>query len=131
MIAPKYYLSVLGDPKPPGKDTVESGIYHPDPKYAPFPTKPGDILLLYCTSSYIEHAMRVPGIGVVLETKSTEIHYRYLQLSRPISKYDLDNNFDLEDKNKFSNIRFSSHWLFEISRQSFGGALGDRAVVWP
>ena len=131
MSVPKYYLSVLGDPKPPDKDTVESGVYHPDPNYAPFPTKPGDFLLLYCTRNYIEHAMSVPGIGVVLETKSTEIHYRYLPLSRSISKYDLDNNFDSEGKKKFSNIRFSSHWLFEITRQSLVGALGDRAVVWP
>lgn len=43
---PKYFISVLGDPKPPHKDTVESGVYHPDPKYAPFLPEPGDILLL-------------------------------------------------------------------------------------
>ncbi len=74
----KYFLSVLGDPKPPDKDNAESGVYHPDPKYSPFPTHPGDILLLYCTSSYVEHAMRVPGIGIVLETRNTEIHYRFV-----------------------------------------------------
>jgi hypothetical protein len=119
MKAPKYYLSVFGNPNPPDKDTIESGIYHPNLKFAPFPTEPGDFLLLYCTAGYSEYAMHVPGIGVVLETKDTEIHYRYLPLTRAISKDELDNKFDPTDKKKLSHIRFSSHWLFEISRQTF------------
>jgi hypothetical protein len=131
MNAPKYYLSVFGNPKPPDKDIIESGIYHPNVKFSPFPTEPGDFLLLYCTAGYSEHAMHVPAIGVVLETKNTEIHYRYLPLSKTISKYELDNKFDQTDKMKLSHIRFSSHWLFEISRQSFLNAVADRGILWP
>ena len=131
MNAPKYYLAVFGDPKPPDKDTIESGVYHPDPKFAPFSTEPGDFLLLYCTAGYAEHAMSVPGIGVVLETANSEIRYRYLPLTKIISKYELENKLDSADKEKFSNIRFSSHWLFEISRQSFLNAIADRGVLWP
>ena len=131
MNAPKYYLSVFGDPKPPDKDTIESGIYHPDSKFAPFPPEPGDFLLLYCTAGYSEHPMKVPGIGVVLETTNTEIHYRYLPLTKTISKDELDDKLDPTDKKKLSNIRFSSHWLFEISRQSFLSAVADRGVLWP
>ena len=131
MNAPKYYLSVFGDPKPPDKDTIESGIYHPNSKFAPFPPEPGDFLLLYCTAGYSEHPMEVPGIGVVLETTNTEIHYRYLPLTRAISRHELDRKLDPMDKKKLSNIRFSSHWLFGISRQSFLKAVGDRGVLWP
>jgi hypothetical protein len=131
MNAPKYYLFVFGDPKPPDKDTIESGIYHPDSKFAPFPPEPGDFLLLYCTAGYSEHPMKVPGIGVVLETTNTEIHYRYLPLTKTISRDELDRKLDPIDKKKLSNIRFSSHWLFKISRQSFLKAVGDRGVLWP
>jgi len=131
MNAPKYYLSVFGDPKPPDKDTIESGIYHPNSKFAPFPPEPGDFLLLYCTAGYSEHPMKVPGIGVVLETTNTEIHYRYLPLTKTISRDELDRKLDPIDKKKLSNIRFSSHWLFKISRQSFLKAVGDRGVLWP
>jgi len=131
MKAPQYYLAVFGNPKPPGKDTIESGIYHPDSKFTPFPTKPGDILLLYCTWGYSEHPMEVPGVGVVLKTTSNEIFYRFLPLTRPISKYELDDKLDPTDKDKLSLIRFSSHWLFEISKQSFLDAVGDRDVLWP
>lgn len=131
MNAAKYYLCVFGDPKPPDKDTIESGIYHPNLKFAPFSTEPGDLLLLYCTAGYSGHPMEVPGIGVVLETSNAEIHYRYLPLAETISKDELDRKLDPLDKKKLSNIRFSSHWLFEISRQSFLKAVGDRGVLWP
>jgi hypothetical protein len=131
MNAPKYYLSVFGDPKPPDKDTIESGIYHPNSKFAPFPTEPGDFLLLYCTAGYSENPMKVPGIGVVLETTNTDIHYRFLPLTNTISRDELDRKFDPTDKKKLSNIRFSSHWLFDISRQSFLKAVADRGVHWP
>jgi len=131
MNAPKYYVAVFGDPKPPDKDMIESGVYHPDPKFAPFPAEPGDFLLLYCTAGYAEHSMSIPGIGVVLETTNSEIYYRYLPLTKMISKYELENKLDSTDKEKFSNIRFSSHWLFEISRRSFLNAVADRGVLWP
>lgn len=131
MNTPKYHISVFGDPKPPDKDTVESGIYHPDMRFAPFRTEPGDFLLLYCTGSYANYAMSVPGIGVVLETVGSIIRYRFLPLKEPASKYELDDKMEPADKEKFSNIRFSSHWLFEISRESFLNIVAGRSVLWP
>jgi len=113
------------------KDLTLSGVYHPDPKFAPFPTEPGDFLLLYCTTGYAEYSMSIPGVGVVLVTTNSEIHYRYLSLTKMISKYELESKLDSTDKDKFSNIRFSSHWLFEISRRSFLNAVADRGVFWP
>jgi len=74
--------------------------------------------------------MRVPGIGVVLETRNSEIRYRYLPLAEIASKNDLDNKLNSPDKQIFSNIRFSTHWLFEISRQSFLNIVADREVLW-
>jgi hypothetical protein len=130
MDAPKYFLSVFGKPKLPYKDTVESGIYHPDSKFAPFPAKQGDILLIYCTIGYKEYSMSVPGVGIVLQTNSREIHYRFLPLIKSISKDELDNYLDPSDKKKFSNIRFSSYWLFEISRDSFLRSVKDHNIFW-
>jgi hypothetical protein len=97
MNTPKYHIAVFGDPKPPDKDAIESGIYHPDMKFAPFRTDPGDFLLLYCTGSYADHAMSVPGIGVVLKTVGTEIWYRYLPLREVASKYELDAKLERAD----------------------------------
>lgn len=131
MSSPKYFLAVFGDPTPPEKDTVESGIYHPDPRYAPFPTKRGDIVLLYCTGSYSKYPMQAPGLGIVLHTNDEIVQYRYLPLSQPILKDRIERKFQPSDAEKFGNRRFSSFWLFEILRESFVGALGDRALVWP
>jgi hypothetical protein len=131
MKTPKYHIAVFGDPNPPDKDEVESGIYHPDMKFSPFRIDPGDFLLLYCTGNYAEHSKRVPGIGVVLEAAGAEIRYRYLPLREAASKDILNAKLQPVDKEKLSNIRFSSHWLFEISRQSFWGIMADHSVIWP
>lgn len=131
MKKPKYYFMVFGNPRPPGKDRIESGIYHPDVKFAPFPTEPGDIVLLYCTTSYSGHEMRVPGIGIVVGTETSQINYRYLPLTETISKHELDLKLEPKDKRKLSNIRFSSHWLFQISKRTFLNVLGGRGILWP
>ena len=128
---PKYFLAVFGDPRPPGKDVVESGFYHPDPKFAPFPTQRGDLMLLYCTGSYDEYWMRVPGIGIILDVKDIVIEYRYLPLSKAISKDTIDQEFEPNDAKKFKNIRFPSHWLFEISKESIVRVIDNPVIKWP
>jgi len=129
--SPKYFFAMFGDPRPPEKDTIESGIYHPDPKHAPFPTRPGDVLLLYCTGSYRQYPMQAPGLGIVLHTDNEIVRYRYLTLSQPISKDRIEHEFQPSDADKFKNRRFTGFWLFEISRESFVRAFGNRAIVWP
>ena len=131
MSSPKYFFAMFGDPKPPAKDTIESGIYHPHPKRAPFPTKPGDVLLLYCAGSYSEYPMRAPGLGIVLYTDDEIVQYRYLPLSQPISKDRIEHEFQPSDVGNFRNRRFAAFWLFEISRESFTRAVGDQAIMWP
>jgi hypothetical protein len=119
MSSPRYFFAVFGDPKPPSKDTVESGIYHPDPKYAPFPARLGDLLLLYCTNGYAKYPKSSPGFGVVRRLDDLIIEYDYNAFRKPIPIKDIRNAFILDDKAKRINIRFSSHWLFELNKQSF------------
>lgn len=129
MSGPQYFVAVFGDPQP-GKDAVESGIYTPDSKYAPFPVKPGDVMLLYCTGNYAAHPMEVPGIGVVLGVDRQHIKYRWLPFVQPIPKADIDGSFDPDDISKMRDIRFAARWLFEVSQQSFSKAVGGRATAW-
>ena len=128
---PTYYVAIFGDPDPPEKDTVESGRYHLGIRGTDIPGERGDVILLYCTGTYAEHFMTVPGIGIILTKDKESIYYRYLPLSRPIAKGDVETAFTEEDRNKLSNIRFSSHWLFEISRDSFRNATENISINWP
>src|SRR5580704_6926083 len=97
MNSPKFFGAVFGDPQQPGKSLVESGEYDPDPRYSPFPTRPGDLMLLYCTGSYPGRSMQIAGIGVVLSTDSKWIKYRYLPFIGPIQKSRIDAAFDPVD----------------------------------
>ena len=117
MNSPRCFVCVFGDPQPPGKDLVESGVHHPKLGYAVH-TSPGDILLLYCTGSYPRHPWSVPGIGVVLGIDQESISYRWIPTRQPIPKSQIDAAFEPNDRNKFKNIRFDTHWLFEISLKS-------------
>ena len=129
MNRPRYLVAVFGDPQP-DKDAVDSGVYAPDPKYAPFSASPGDLMLLYCTAGYAAYPLQAPGLGVVLGTHHERIEYRWVPFAKPIPRADIDRGFDPEDATKFRSIRFSFYWLFEVSRQSFSNAVGDQAIAW-
>ena len=129
MNKPRYFISVFGNPQP-GKDAVESGIYHPSPKDAPFPAEPADYLILYCTAGYPAHAMQIPGIGIVLSVGDQQIVYRWIPFAKPTPKQDIDGSLDPDDAAKLRDIRFDAHWLFEISRRSFSKIVGGRAIRW-
>ncbi|MCI0561663.1 MAG: hypothetical protein MN733_24505 [Nitrososphaera sp.] len=131
MAGPRYFFAMFGEPDPPDKDTIESGVYHPDARLAPFPVMPGDILLLYCTESYTKHAMRVPGVGVATRVDDTVVEYRYLPLKESLPKSKLEQAFRPDDLDKFNNRRFSTFWLFEIARASFVATVGQSTLEWP
>lgn len=131
MNSPKCFVAIFGDPQPPRKNRVESGEYHPDPQYAPFPTDSGDFILLYCTGSYPQRFMQIAGIGVVLSTDSESVKYRWLPFKEPIPKSQIDVAFEPADLKRFGNIRLSSHWLFEISLKSFCDTVASQKVDWP
>lgn len=128
---PTYYLAIFGNPDPPRKDVVESGSYHLGGRGTAIPGERGDIMLLYCTGAYAEHPLSSPGVGIILTKTSDSIYYRYLPFARPLSKDDIENTFTDEDRKKFSNIRSDSHWLIEISGESFRNATGNIPVRWP
>jgi hypothetical protein len=127
---PRYFIAVFGAPQPPQKDLVESGLYHPATKFAPFPVARGDVMLLYCTSGYTEHYMEAPGIGIALDIDDECIKYRWLPFAQPISKAAIDSLLESEDRAKFGNIRFDAFWLFEISPSSFSRIAVGRMIAW-
>jgi hypothetical protein len=87
-------------------------------------------MLLYCTASDGGYFMQVPGIGVVLCKDRENIQYRWLPFSKAIPKASLDNYFKPDDVKKLGNIRFSSYWLFEVSKLSFSNAVDTRSIAW-
>lgn len=131
MADPRYFFAMFGQPIPPDKDTIESGVYHPDSRLAPFPVRPGDMLLLYCTDKYTGHAMKVPGIGVATRIDNVVVEYRYLPLNQPIPKTRLEQVFAPHDLDKFKNRRFAAFWLFELSRESFVATVAQSLIEWP
>jgi hypothetical protein len=130
MSTPKLFVAVFGDPQQPNKSLVEAGEYDPDPKYAPFPCRPGDLILLYCTSSYMGRPMQIAGIGVVLSSDRNWVRYRWLPFKQAIPKSRIDAGFEPPDLQKFGNIRFASHWLFEISLKSFSDTIANQEIDW-
>jgi len=131
MKKPTYYVAVFGKPEPPDKDTVDSGRYYLGIRGIDTPGERGDILLLYCTASYEDNFMSVPGIGIVLTKTKESIFYRYLPFTSPISKDQIDKAFTDEDRKKFANIRFNTYWLFGISQESFSNATRGLIINWP
>jgi hypothetical protein len=126
----KYFIAVFGDPRPEGKSLVESGQYDPDPRYAPFHTKPGDVMLLYCTGSYGKYSMQLPGLGIVLDTDDKVIRYRWLPFKEPIPKTKIDKSFESADAARFKLIYMSSQWLGEISQLSFSRTVAEQMIDW-
>ncbi len=121
----RYHLAVFGDPRPPNKDLVESGIYHPDPRLTPFDIRPSDVLLLYCTGGYRGHEKESPGIGLVLAVDDVAVKYRYVPFKIAVGKVEIDRGFEPDNARSFGNIRFSTFWLFELSAGSFERTLGS------
>jgi hypothetical protein len=128
---PTYYVAAFGKPEPPDYDTVDSGRYYLGIRGTDTPGERGDILLLYCTASDAKNFMSVPGIGIVLTKTKDYIFYRYLPFASPISKDHIDKTFTDEDRGKFTNIKFNTYWLFDISNESFRNATMGLIIDWP
>jgi hypothetical protein len=97
----RYFVAVFGDPgNPPDKDLVESGRYIPDPKYAPFSPRLGDLMLLYCTEQYPGYPKQAPGAGAFTRVDDEAIEYRWIPFFTPISKRAIDNTFEPDDARK-------------------------------
>ena len=131
MKKPTFYVAVFGKPEPPDKDTADSGRYHLGIRGTDTPGERGDILLLYCAASDADNFMNAPGIGIVLTKTKDFIFYRYLPFTSPISKDQIDKTFTDEDRKKFTNIKFNTYWIFDISHESFRNATRGLLIDWP
>jgi hypothetical protein len=131
MKKPAYYVAVFGKPEPPDKDTVDSGRYYLGMRGTDTPSERGDILLLYSSASHADNSMSVPGIGIVLTKTRESIFYRYLPFTSPMSKDQIDKAFTDEDRRKFTDVRFNTYWVFDISHESFSNATKGLIINWP
>ncbi len=77
------------------------------------------MVIIYCTSSYVDYAKTAPGIGLVKSVDHSlgAYQYDYLPFSHPAPLDLLRHAFVPGDQLKLLAIRHS--WLFEISSDSF------------
>jgi len=130
MNPPKFFLAVFGDPRPPGKNTVESGEYRPIARYRLSEIRTGDLMLLYCTLMYPGHSMKIPGVGVVLDKDNELVRYRWLPFREAIAESRTHKTFTADDRKKFRNKRLASQQLCEISSDSFLGTVENQQIDW-
>ncbi|GEM_PF-1644258 len=131
---PDYYIAVFGDPVgPPTKDRVEDGRYIPDQNHWPSGIIAGDLMLIYCTESYLGREKEIPGIAIVIsaDKSNNAIYYRYLPLEQPVTLDDINKCLLPIDKAKFDNRRFSTFWIFKIDRTSFSCVIKGHDINWP
>jgi hypothetical protein len=130
---PKYFIAVFGE-KYADKDPVDGGHYplgRLSNKYS-YIVK-GDVMLLYCTGSYLGHDMEAPAIAIVVDTQTSEegytLQYRYLPLDQPVPRYSINESLEEEEKNYFVNP--GANFIFEVANTSFRKLLKDRYINWP
>jgi hypothetical protein len=127
-----YYVAVFGDQiGPPAKDSVDSGRYIPYESWSNYEDiQECDLILLYCTGSYIGYDKEAPGVGVVRRVEPPAIHYCYLPLDKPVTLDELRSSFSSSDKNKLDNLRFNKFRIFCISGAFFKQSINKRCVDW-
>jgi hypothetical protein len=125
-------MAVFGDQiGPPAKDSVGSGRYIPYESWANHEDiGECDLILLYCTGTYIGYDKEVPGVGVVRRVEPPAIYYCYLPLDKPISLDEMRSSFTPVDKNKLNNLRFNAFRIFVISDASFKQAIKSHCLDW-
>ena len=127
---PHCYLAVYADPALPGRVTVEGGTF--GNRNMPRNMEPGDLVLIYCTASYRQHAKAAPGIAMVTQVDHGDKSYRYdfLPFAEAVPLEFIRLCMTGPDAERFANIRYD--WLFQITRESFravmqGARLGKAA----
>jgi predicted RNA-binding protein with PUA-like domain len=115
--SPRCYFAVYADPTAPGRVTIEGGRF--GNRNMPKNMGVGDMVLLYCTSSYAGYAKSVPGIGLVtaVDHGIKDFWYDYLAFNQPVPLEFVRFAVTDEDAIRVANIR--REWLFQISRESF------------
>jgi hypothetical protein len=119
--SPHCYFAVYADPTTPGHVTIEGGRF--GNRAMPKNMDIGDMVLLYCTSSYPGYAKSVPGIGLVtaVDHGMKDFWYDYLPFDQPVPLEFLRMSATEDDQARIGNMRHE--WLFQISRDSFSAVM--------
>lgn len=128
----RYFVAVFGDQiGPPSKNSISDGRYIPYQSWTNHEhIGERDLILLYCTGTYIGYDKEVPGVGVAFHVQPPAIFYSYLPLDRPISLNQMRSGFTPTDRGKLDNLRFNAFRIFEVSDVSFRQAVKTRYVNW-
>ncbi len=120
--SPRCYFAVYADPTVGDHVTVEGGMY--GNRAMPRELKAGDMVLIYCTSSYPGRAKTAPGIGIAKSVDHARgtYTYDYLPFQEPAPLELLRLAFTEDDRRKLLEMRHA--WLFEISSESFRAVAG-------
>ncbi len=119
--SPRCYFAVYADPTTPGHVTIEGGRF--GNRNMPKNMNVGDMVLLYCTSSYRIYAKTVPGIGLVtaVDHGLKDFWYDYIAFEEPVPLEFVRFAITEGDRLRVANIR--REWLFQISRESFSAVM--------
>jgi hypothetical protein len=119
--SPRCYFAVYADPTTPSHVTIEGGRF--GNRNMPKNMDIGDMVLLYCTSSYPGYAKTVPGIGLVtaVDHGLRDFWYDYLPFAEPVPLEFVRFAITEDDRVRVANIR--REWLFQISRESFSAVM--------
>jgi len=130
---PKYFIAAFGE-KYASAHPVHGGEYplgRLSNRYSYI--MKGDVMLLYCTGSYVGHYMEAPAVGVIVDTETSAkeytLHYRYLQLSEPVPRDTINSSIGAVEKDYFINP--GANFIFEIASTSFQATLKGRYINWP
>ena len=115
--SPRCYFAVYADPTTPGHVTVEGGRF--GNRNMPPNMAPGDMVLLYCTSTYPGYAKSVPGMGLVtaVDHDMRDFWDDYMPFVEPVPLEFVRFVVTDGDRTHLANMRHE--WLFQVSREGF------------
>jgi len=115
--SPRCYFAVYADPDLPGHVSIEGGRF--GNRAMPKNMGVGDMVLLYCTSSYPGHSNSVPGIGLVTAVNHVVkgFWYDYVAFEQAIPLEFIRFAMTKDDQARLANMWHD--FLFQISRASF------------
>ncbi len=130
---PKYFVAAFGE-QYTNKHPVDGWEYplgRLGNRYS-YVTK-GDVMLLYCTGSYIGHYMEAPAIGIVIDTQTVDdrytLYYRYLPFDQSVQRDMINESLEPQERKYFLNP--GANFIFEITNTSFQKILNDKYINWP
>mgnify|MGYP003727599651 FL=1 len=115
--APHCYFAVYADPTAIGHVTIEGGKF--GNRNMPKNMAPGDMVLLYCTSSYAGYAKSIPAMGLIsaVDHDQRDFWYDFMPFEEPVPLDFVRFVVTDDDRTHIANMRHE--WLFQISRESF------------